>query len=469
MTDRQSLEDQLRGLGKELEARPDVVARVMCEVRDPGRRRQPGTLTDRFRRWMMRPVARYATGLTALAALILVVAVCFRPTDLGNGLAYGEVQKAVRQVKTVILDWHHPKTPHRDYREFHSRDTNRVRFEYPNGFVRISDGKEGKVLALNPQSKTAVLMHGSRGDSSLGELMDDLLHMEQEATRPLGERRIDGRKLVGFELKPAEYQPPDTRRTVWVDPQTRLPMRAECIPLDPENPRTASLHAIVSLRFDEPLEPELFSLTPPSGYTLSETAPLEMPTPPPPDDQESAAPVIKPQVGIGTARFGMTRDEVIAALGEPQDISKYWHPTPEQNRVVEEAMKKAREENLDRFERQRLLNEAYNKFDTTKRKPGGVSLKYGDRGFFVNVERDKGFIGIQCYAQHPGMRPFRGRTDKGIAMGATIEEVEKAHGPPDVKNEFGAGVFFLFYKKLGLCFQTNEGRVRLITARATHK
>jgi hypothetical protein len=54
-------------------------------------------------------------------------------------------------------------------------------------------------------------------------------------------------------------------------------------------------------------------------------------------------------------------------------------------------------------------------------------------------------------------------------MGATIEEVEKAHGPPDVKNEFGAGVFFLFYKKLGLCFQTNEGRVRLITAGPTGK
>jgi outer membrane lipoprotein-sorting protein len=415
---------------------------------------------------MMRPVLRYATGLTALAALILALLFCLRPTGLGNGLAYGEVQKAVRQVKTVILDWHHPKTPHRDFREFHSRDTNRVRFEYPNGFVRISDGKEGKVLALNPQSKTAVLMHGSRGDSSLGELMDDLLHMEQEATRPLGERRIDGRKLVGFELKPVEYQPPDTRRTVWVDPQTRLPMRAECVPLDPENPRTASLHAIVSLRFDEPLEPELFSLTPPSGYTLSETAPLEMPTPPPPDDEESAAPVIKPQVGIGTARFGMTRDEVIAALGEPQDISKYWHPTPEQNRVVEEAMKKAREENLDPFEQQRLLNEAYSKFDPTKRKPGGVRLKYGDRGFILSVANDGGFKGIQCYAHHPGMRPFTGKTAEGIGIGATAEEIERTYGPPDAKGDPSPGVFLIHYLDLGLSFQGDKGRLWLIMARA---
>ena len=98
-----------------------------------------------------------------------------------------------------------------------------------------------------------------------------------------------------------------------------------------------------------------------------------------------------------------------------------------------------------------------------------MGLWYSDRGFRLEVAKDKGFRGILSYAYHPGMQPFRGKTDKGIAMGATIEEVEKAHGPPDTKNEIEAGRSSLFYKELGLDFQTAEGKVWVIMARATGK
>ena len=98
-----------------------------------------------------------------------------------------------------------------------------------------------------------------------------------------------------------------------------------------------------------------------------------------------------------------------------------------------------------------------------------MGLWYSDRGFRLEVAKDKGLRGVLSYAHHPGMQPFSGKTDKGIAMGASIEEIEKAYGPADVKREAEAGAFFLLYRRLGLDFQTVGGKVSFITARATGK
>jgi hypothetical protein len=333
----------------------------------------------------------------------------------------------------------------------------------------IHDAKAGKSLALYPQSKTAVLMPGPSDAPSSDELFDKLVNIEQDAAKKLGEQTFDGRKLVGFELKPAKHQRADITARVWVDPQTRLPVRCEAGFLSPGDPRTASPHQITTFTFNRPLDESLFAMTPPEGYTLSETAPLERPSPPPPEDSSLASPVIKPGVGIGEARFGMNVEEVMKALGKPERIQRYWDPTPEEERIEKEVLKKAKEENLDRFERQRLLDEAHKKFDTTKRKPDGMSLSYSDRGFWLSVANDRGFQGIQCYAHHPGMQPFTGKTAEGIAMGATAEEIENTYGPPDAKSDFSAGVFFIHYRDLGLSFHTDEGRLWLIMAGAPDK
>ena len=252
---------------------------------------------------------------------------------------------------------------------------------------------------------------------------------------------------------------------VWVDPETRLPVRYEDVPLTLDDPRTASLHKISTFILNRPLDESLFSMTPPEGYTLAETAPLEMPSPAPPEDAALASPVIKPGVGIGDARFGMSADEVMKALGKPEKLQNYWKQTPEQERVTAEVFKKAEKENLDRFERQRLLDEARKQFDPTKREPDGVGLCYSDRGFRLSVDNDEGFRGFHCYGTHPGMQPFTGKTAEGIAIGATAEEIEKVYGAPDHKSEIQPRMFLLRYNRLGLDFQGNEGRLWLIVAR----
>ncbi len=415
----------------------------------------------------MRPVPRYATALVAAVALLAAVIAWLRPADFRATLAFADVQEAVRQVETVIADVHHPQCPHQDFRLFLRRQSNRVRMEWSNGFVMIRDGKEGKALALNPESKTAMLTRGPADAASFGELFNKLLNIEQDAAKRLGEQTFDGRKLVGFELRPLESQRSDMKHRVWVDPQTRLPVRNEYVPLDPDNPRTASLHKIATFTFNRPLDESLFSMEPPDGYTLSGAAPFEMPSPPPPEEPALASPVISPGAGIGEARFGMSAEEVMKVLGKPQRIQEYRRLKPEEERAIQEVLKKAEEENLDESQKNRLLNEARKKSYPTTREPDGVRLEYSDRGFVLNVERDRGVLGVECYAWHPGMRPFSGKTDRGIGMGASIEEIEKAYGPPDVKREAEAGACFLLYRRLGLDFQTVGGKVSFITARAT--
>ena len=150
-----------------------------------------------------------------------------------------------------------------------------------------------------------------------GDFLDKLLNIEQDAAKRLGEQTFDGRKLVGFEMKPAKYQRSDMKHRLWVDPQTRLPVRSEYVPLDPDNPRTAWLHKTATFTFNRPLDESLFSMTPPEGYTLSEGGLLEMPSPSPPEEAALASPLIKPGIGIGEASFGMSAEEVIEALGKP--------------------------------------------------------------------------------------------------------------------------------------------------------
>ncbi|MHC4984385.1 MAG: hypothetical protein ACYTF6_14610 [Planctomycetota bacterium] len=98
---------------------------------------------------------------------------------------------------------------------------------------------------------------------------------------------------------------------------------------------------------------------------------------------------IVPLEGVGPVKFGMSRDEVAAALGQPE-----------------------REEG------------------------GGVGMYYlKSKGISVTLDPRHGVREINCWSsEYPGIpsdRTFAGKTKEGIGMGATREQVVAAYGQPD--------------------------------------
>ncbi|MGH7135242.1 MAG: hypothetical protein ACREHD_05840, partial [Pirellulales bacterium] len=58
-----------------------------------------------------------------------------------------------------------------------------------------------------------------------------------------------------------------------------------------------------------------------------------------------------------------------------------------------------------------------------------------------------GMTEFRCFSnKRPIARRFRGRTDEGIRLGASIDEVIKAYGAPEVRTHFRDDVLQYFHK-----------------------
>lgn len=431
------------------------------------------------REWTAQRTTRYAAGLALVASLLVVLAIWGRHGDLGASVAFADVQEAARHIETATVVVDCLKTPWMNYRVLYRSDCDVVRTEWPNGMVCLRNTKQSRRLVLNPKRKTARTedalrgvdpMHIPREFATPREFLDTLANIEQTAVTPLGEREFDGRKLVGFAL-PRDKFAQNTHMLchVWADPQTRLPVRYEFLPEDPGNFAATFLHYTMTFTFNRPLDASLFRLLPPEGYTLLHEG-LDVPyldqLPLPPRDEKLASPVIAPGVGIGPAKFGMSVEQVIEVLGQPDNASDHREPTPEEQRQLDEAYQKAskeaNEKGLRGSEKGHFVNEATSSLSITQRAPNGTGLDYLSRGFGLVVLKDQGLVRIFCYGENAGMRPFTGKTSKGIGMGATVQQIEKAYGSPSHKSEQlvdGLPDILLVYQSLRMVFQVRDGRL----------
>jgi len=98
------------------------------------------------------------------------------------------------------------------------------------------------------------------------DIPDDAIELAQRKT-------VGGVELIGYQS--TEEHGRDTwTRTVWVDPQTKLP-RMIHTQVRSTNPRHASSDWYLSdIEFDVPLDESLFSTDPPPGYEVRETSVL---------------------------------------------------------------------------------------------------------------------------------------------------------------------------------------------------
>ena len=166
-------------------------------------------------------------------------------------------------------------------------------------FVMIQDWKTGDSLMLSSTQKKATITHQLNRPSAqqadglaFFEQMRDLLSNAKNATeaefKPLGEKEIDGRRVLGF-----RRSSPELSTTLWGDPKTGLPVLVEMKSTNPEMESTMS-----HFKFNMDLKPELFDMTPPEDYTVNTVdADFSPPT------EESLMTMFRLQTGLSDGVF----------------------------------------------------------------------------------------------------------------------------------------------------------------------
>lgn len=320
----------------------------------------------------------------------------------GGKVAMADVVRHVSQTRTVTFT-----VPGNG--RFMVRSPGLVRYESEDGtVVSVTDPQTGEAQAIDHRQRQVITIHMVERPFDLYGLFRNFRNGTERA---VGQKELDGRKLSGFQITQA-LGGKDAHLTLWVDPQTRLPVQIEWR----EGPeRQAEL--LTDIAFDVPLSDELFSLAVPEGYTRQEMGGLSAGAAPEPERPGDAGLTVTPLEGMGGVPFGAGRDQVIAAFGQPDRIDA-----------------------------------------------NGADLQYFSKGFSVGVFPKAGMRTLNCYtkaafAGHFRVNDFAGQTDRGIRMGSTREQVVSAYGEPDKTTR--AGQFtYLEYEGLKTTFTLDsQGRV----------
>lgn len=374
---------------------------------------------------------RIAARVVGLATLLL---------PRGSSAAIGaEGQPPAGQARTIIVrvDRHRVppgKAAEEPYRLLIKAPA-LVRFEQPDGTYSITDFAARKAVLVDPAKKSAQVFEGLNPPGGLPDrsLYDLFRSIAEKPIRSVPPRLIAGKEAPGFVVPnpmpaPTGLKLPESQTTAWIDPRTRLPLRIETVTKQ-DGATTTEIMSIIA--FDRPLDPALFDLTPPEGYKVEYLGTPAL-KPGPAATGKAAAPelVVTPGVGIGPVKFGMKADDVIKLLGMPDKL-------------------------LSPDERYKIL-------------------EYYSRGYSIHVTTRDGVMMVMCYTSKLfafRVRDFAGKTDKGIRMGASRADIEKAYGKPTtvheatMKDVFGSrandpdkktGQVDLTYARLGLSFALHD-------------
>lgn len=218
----------------------------------------------------------------ALGIVVVVVALLIglNPWARGPGQAFGAVVEQFRSARTVtftmIIEMEdlQPIMPTMR-QEMAFKEPGYARAEVPSaGLITIFDMTQGKGVMLNSTTKSFMEMDvpDSPADQPALSLVEQLRTSPDRADELLGEREMDGRRVLGF-LVTREGK----RISVWVDAETWDLVRVET------GINEAGRVVLTDFRFNVDLDDSLFSLTPPDGYTRLEGVQVDMSEP---DEQD---------------------------------------------------------------------------------------------------------------------------------------------------------------------------------------
>ena len=352
----------------------------------------------------------YAPRMAAAAVIAIVLfGLAFLASQTNPQNALADVAQRVLATKTLRAKFEGPNA-----RGALFASGERVRLEHEDS-VQINDSATGQNIVLDIKNKTAYRIPADETTQGMN-LWEIFRGLTTAKSTPIDDIEVEGRKFSGFKaaakLGKKHYFNVEIR--FWVDPTTKLPIRLEM--------RFANMVVqFTDIEFDVPLDDTMFDMTFPAGYSVVGAAHIQ---PNPPVGKEVVRKLtIVPDVGIGDVKFGLSKQDIVALLGQPD----FTYPRP----------------------------------------PAGTYLVYQSLGIqLVLTGRAHGKLGMidtnptDAANSHNG---FPGQTDKGIRIGSGRDAVTESYGNPD------SGPNPVIYKKLGLTFYFSGDKVSEIVASRTNR
>ncbi len=215
---------------------------------------------------MRRPIPRLmavTTACLAIAAVWMLV-----PGGQTTAEAFNKFAEALVAAKTARfqMETHIEGQPRQTFQAWFLAP-GKYRQELP-GMYNITDVKAGKIMNVIPAEKKVLLMivkgePKEQGSSDYFEKLRELLGKTRDAKEDryerLGEKEIDGKRAVGFQL-----DSPAASVTLWGDAATGQPVRIDTVWGGLPRTEVSMTHFDINVELNE----SLFDMTPPEGYKV---------------------------------------------------------------------------------------------------------------------------------------------------------------------------------------------------------
>lgn len=153
--------------------------------------------------------------------------------------------------------------------------------------INIMDLENGVTLGLMPSQNMAMRMPITGTHKAAESFLDVIRELQENPETVRTEEDLDGNRAIVFRLTTGEETRDDLegyegvpvggpyRTTIWVDPETSLPLMIESFYKGPDRDRyTIDSH----FEWDPEVADDVFSTEPPPGYLLQEVTPAEPPS-----------------------------------------------------------------------------------------------------------------------------------------------------------------------------------------------
>ena len=221
----------------------------------------PPVVAPRPSRVMLR-YARIAAAITVAATAVFGVSEWgrLRPTAV-----FAQMAQKLHDAQTLVyrLRIDMPEIQQSQIEKVFSKGRDRWRTESETGLVVIFDRNQGKILTLDPKSKTAKIT-GLKGgkpanpaDGDEDDFMQVLRNLTKAEAQPAGSKEVAGRQAKGFRAKLGKFA-----AVIWVDARADEPLAVEL----------STAHGVKltlsDFELNRPLDDNLFSVEAPEGYQV---------------------------------------------------------------------------------------------------------------------------------------------------------------------------------------------------------
>jgi outer membrane lipoprotein-sorting protein len=240
--------------------------------------RSPKQALQTWRNMMRRPIPR----MIAIIVICLTITApwLFFPAHQTKAFGFNNLAAALVEAKTAKFQLKVTiEGPVGAFPNGLPTQTNRSYYRAPGKYrteitlqgtntISISDDTDGRILMLNPATKTAMITvsKGKPKDqpsndpfARLRDLLSKNRDQKENSFKPIGEKNIDGHQAVGFRSISAlgEY-------TLWGDSKTGHPVQVEVVTNG--TPRTTVVMTDFEMNIE--LDESLFAMTPPADYKI---------------------------------------------------------------------------------------------------------------------------------------------------------------------------------------------------------